>query len=308
MEKDVAVLILGASEGSYAACRSFYTEFGIQPTVLDNTLPDLFFRSRFVRGRSLPFFKLSLPALALRILEEEGEALGKRVLLLPGTPACAAFLAEWEAALSPHFILPCGTPPVLPYEEGEGLPSGRLVACVDGESEGLFCYGRTPLYQNGAPAYFRTADLPEALLPLCDRLKREGFGIFTFPIWERDGRLLVGKPASDLSALPFFATAADRSPAEFLLFRFILCQTPPSPTSPTDGIYRILGKGRILRLLSNGSVRTDFRHLCRRGWEMGLFDAKGEKRSPSAALARADARRGYGDFAFSQTEKGNIST
>ncbi len=293
MEKDVSVLILGANEGSYAACRSFYTEFGIRPTVLDASVSPLFFASRFALAREIPSFQLDLPSLCLRILEDERELLGRRVLLLPATSAYADFLIREEARLSPLFILPCGPAPALSYREGEGHPTGFLAACLD-EKAALFCYAQTPLYQGSRPAYFRTAEIPSALSSFCESVKGRAVGIFTFPVWEKEGSFLIGAPFSDLSALPFFATAADRSPAEFLLFRHVLCVLPPETDCAPDGIYRILPKGHILRLLEDEEMRADFLSLCRKKWEIGLFDGKGESLSPAGLFTRRKAARSYG--------------
>lgn len=293
MEKDVAVLILGANEGSYAACRSFYTEFGIQPTVLDSQIPPLLRTSRFLRARAVSSFDLAFPSLCLRILEDEREALGKRVLLLPATPAYADFLLKEEAHLSPLFLLPLGKAPSLPYGEGTGLPTGRLFAFLDTRTA-RYCYAETPLYCGERPAFYRTKSLPLSLLSFCEGLKEKAKGIFTFPVWEKEGDFLIGAPSSDLSSLPFFATAADVSPAELLLFCHVLCAAPSEASFAPDGVYRILPRRQILRLLKNSEVRADFLSLCKRGWEIGLLDGKGEGLSPKGFFARRRAARDYG--------------
>ena len=294
MKQDVAVLILGASAGSYAAGRSFYTEFGICPTVLDTAVPSLFFHSRFVCAKEIPSFDLSYPALCLRILEDEREALGRRVLLLPATPLYAEFLLREEEALSPLFILPFGQAPVYPYETKEEEASGFLVACLDGKETPLFCYAKAPLYQNGRPLYFRTEAIPEGLFPLCRSLHGQAQGIFTFPVWEREGTFLIGAPAADLSALPFFGAAADRSPAEFLLFRHILSESVPERETPEDGLYLLSSKGRILRLLKDEEERERFLALYRKKWEISLFGGKEERLDPICLLAKKQAMRRYG--------------
>ena len=296
MKEDISVLILGASLGSYAACRCFYTEYGIRPFVLDRALPPLFRTAKCARGIPSASFDIAKPSLCLHILENVKESLGKRVLLLPATADYATFLREWEEDRSLHFILPFHLSPSLPcFKQREEAPFGFLVALLDEEGEGSFCYAEAPvLLPSGKPAFWRTSALLPSLLPYKEALQGcKASGIFTFPLWKTDEGFDIGKPSCDLSSFPFFALAADISPAEFLLFRFVLCIPFSAPEVPSDGLYRLAPFPWLLSLCKDKRVKKDIRLLHRKGWEIGLLDAKKESRFPKSARARREAFREY---------------
>ena len=132
MRERVLPVLLGATADAYALAATFYEDFGIRPLVLDTALPDLFYSSRAVCARAVPYLTEGrIFQRALCDLYEREEA--RHLLLLPMTEPYLSLVKTYESELASRYLLPggCFVPPEFCDDAPISIPDALL-----------FCYRR----------------------------------------------------------------------------------------------------------------------------------------------------------------------
>ena len=298
-EKDIAVLLLGAGVGSYAACRAFYSDYGIRPSVMDEAPDSLFFHSAYASGIRIPHLSSMPPSLFYRVMEDyigDAEKKGaRRFFLLPAADWAQAVAEKQEEALSRLFLLPYRGLSFLPAPcpLPDGKPTGALAVFLDGEGGAVPVYAATPVGPDGcAGGVYLTMPAPSGLAETVETMRRCGAaGIFYADVYGAGKTARTGPFTANLSAPSFFADAADISFAELLIRRWIACAPLPTPERTEKGIYRLVSRQALAACVQGSGFEKEVAMLLARGWDIGLFDGKCEKKSPVAVMARAACAR-----------------
>lgn len=279
-EKDIAVLLLGAGVGSFAACRAFYGDYGICPSVMDEVFPPFFHRTPCAREIKIPHLSSMQDSLLLRVLEDyvtDAEKRGaRRFFLLPAADFAQEFVQRQEEALSRLFLLPYRNLSRLPAskEMPFGLPTGALTLFADGDG------GVWPVYASvlcrdasGEAAAYLTSPLPGGLARTVKALAQSGAGgIFSADVYGEGEAARCGPFTANLSRVAFFADAADVSFAELLIRRYIAFTVLPPMEQTEKGIYRLLSRRGLCAAVKGSEGEKEVLSLLARGWDIGLFD------------------------------------
>lgn len=284
MDRDVFVLLLGATDAAYALGAAFAGDMGISVTVMDEELPDAFFRSAFLTPCRTP--GLSLSGILRRALSDFYEKhASHRCILIPTTEVYASLLRAEESFFSKMYLLPH-----LLSMKCENIPvdtDALLLVYTGREGERRVVYGtvaaKTP---DGAPLAVLTEDAPASIL---SRLPDGERGLALFAL--SAGKLLPCAEDGALSPLFYFISAADASVAEWIVFDYVLCEPLPPVRENARALFSLFPFGKIKRYLLPHARECAHRFHARR-LESVLFSLRYERKSLPAVLC---LRRFYGE-------------
>ena len=234
MENDVFVLILGATDGAYALSHAFFHDYGIRPTVMDETAPALVLHSSALYFEKVP--GMGHPRMLLLAIERFYERhSGKPIFLLAAKREYLAVLEDNRDLLERMFFLPRLTA----GERETAYPKGLLAVYRSTEGSTRSLYGRVAAWnEKGQP----TVVLTEENKVNCQELLTENGSIRLFAETKEGGLLPFADP---LSPLLFFLTAADLSLPEWLLTDYLLCDMKGEEAPEIYGMFSLFAYRRL---------------------------------------------------------------
>lgn len=278
MKNEVVVLLLGANEGAYALASAFGGEYDIPTFVMDESIPNAFDASAFVKGT------LSVPGIAyrglfLRALSDFYEAhTGKSLLLIPTTAEYTARVVEEREVLERMFLLPmkkCAN-----FKDLCFAPDALLLFYVGRKGSVRTVYGSVAARTDaGKPLAVITKPTPKALL---SQLAADVPHFSLYAVSE-DGRCIPFGEDGALSPFVFFPSAADLSLAEWLLDDYVTCEDVGEDGDTPEGVFTLFNFGKTKKYLLS-TKKTLTRQLCRRGLSLSLYPARYETRRPIRRL------------------------
>jgi len=274
MNEDVIALLLGATEGAYALAASF-GEYGIPAAVMDEEIPDAFFRSAFICDAwRVP--GIDRDALLLRAL---GDFYGKHarssLLLIPTTESFAAHVYAEREHLERMYILPqCN----IGNSREEETPVALLLAYVDRMSELHTYYATVCAACANMPLAVIPARTPDALLSQIPLVR--GFSLYGVT---QGGALYPFSDDGALSSLVAFPSAADASLVEWILADLVLCTPLPVSEEVPEAVFSLMPYKHIRPYVLSEEKDRVFR-LSHSRLFLSLWPRREEKKSPRARM------------------------
>lgn len=276
MKNEVVVLLLGANEGAYALASAFGGEYDIPTFVMDESIPNAFEASAFVKGT------LSVPGIAyrgllLRALSDFYEAhTAKSLLLIPTTAEYVARVLEEREVLERMFLLPLKK--CADFENLCFAPNALLLFYVGRKGSVRTVYGEVAARTDaGKPLAVITKPTPKALL---SQLSTDVPHFSLYAVNE-EGRCIPFGEDGALSPFVFFPSAADLSLAEWILDDYVTCEDVGEDGDTPEGVFTLFGFCKTKKHLLP-MKKTLARQHRRRGLSLSLYPARYETRRPFA--------------------------
>ncbi len=282
MREHILPVLLGATADAYALAATFYEDFGIRALVLDTAPPELFYRSRAVCARAVPY--LTEGRIFLRALCDlyEGEE-ERQLLLVPMKEPYALLTATYESELSSRYLLPggCSVPPEFCDDAPISSPDALLFCYIGKQGSARLTYAEVVgRKKDGAPLALATHPTPDGLDELITSLALPR-GFFVLALRDEDGEAVIAPLSSPFSYLRF-PLAADHSLPEFILREYILCEPLPEAAETPEGLFLITDGGSF-RIPAEELPRA--RALCRAHLVVHSYPARAEGRALRTRLA-----------------------
>ena len=270
MENDVFVLLLGACEGAYALAASFAGEYGIPVALMDESIPDAYFASRF-------FFEcrevagIGYTGLFRRALSDFYEAhAGKSLILLPMTERYAKKILSECDFLETMYLLPQKNVPVL--QSPTTSPEALLLVYTGPTGERHALFARTAAMSDAKEVLaVITEETPQNLL---DALPEHAAGIALYAVDEKGSIAPTGEDGA-LSPFCAFPSAADLSLAEWILADYVFCEKVKEPQSIPEAIFSPYPI-RMVKKHILPAEKTRVKLLLRRRLKLTLAPPRGE--------------------------------
>lgn len=274
MNEDVILLLLGANAGAYALAASF-GEYGIPVTVMDESVPPVFFHTAFVSEvRCVP--GLGYRGILMRALGDFYEKYaGRTLILLPTTAELAARVYAEEKSLSKMYLLPVCH---IPKASVEKTPTALLLTYTDHAGALHAHYGTVVAAGGEEPLAVIPEPLPAGLLSHVEG--KEGIALYGI---DETGETFLYSREGTVSPLIAFPSAADASLVEWLLSDLVTCEPIEDSETVPEAVFSLLPYRR-LRSFVLPSEKERVACLTHRHLYLSLFPYRGEKKDPRARL------------------------
>ena len=274
-EQDILPLILGASDGAYALCRSFFHDYGISPVVLDEEIPPLFAESGCVMALAVPHVRKE--HILMRALEDIfGKSHGKSLLLIPADADFLACVTHRKDELEKMFLLPH-----LPTPSNDALSispfaTAFLYRAADGTCRTAYA-DVCALTADGAPLAVIAAPIPgdveAALQESAENLSR---GCYLFYLTKSEEGVRFVREGAVLHPLMAFLGALDASIPEWMSCECVLVTPLPLVDESLCGIFSLVPIRKIFsRIFSHKKAQA--RALMRKNFALSLYTVQNER-------------------------------
>ena len=278
MQNDVLPVFLGATEGAYALCRSFYHDYGICSLVIDEQVPPLFESTKVAAACSFPH--VAVPRILERVLEDIHEkGRGKSLLLIPATAQYLAIVSAQRETLEKMFLMPhlptLGAEQLLNFE-----PTALAFLYRSGTGDARVIYGEVcAAAASGEPLGVIASPIPqnieEMILADAENLSR---GCYLFYLAEKEEGIVCAREAAPLHPLMAFVTAMDASIPEWMITETVLAETLAPKDESLCGVFTLFSFRKTKRFMKKASQRKA-KKLFRRRLATALYVKKGEAKN-----------------------------